>query len=218
MKQRITQPQLKNISKVGLFVLLGAIIVMLYPSENKFKYQFEIGKPWTYELITATFDFPIYKSDQQIAKEKEEILKDYTPYFKLDTTIINRQINRLFSDLQKKGESSPLIPAYIKNKFRSIYSAGIISVDEYNKLLIDKRENISCILPNRVTHIIPTANIYTPRTAYEEVINNAPVSLKQYDINRYLSENMKYDSVTSEISKADVLKNLSLTSGMIQSG
>ncbi|MDP4240026.1 MAG: HDIG domain-containing protein [Bacteroidota bacterium] len=218
MKLKITQPQLKNISKVGLFVLLGAIIVMLYPSENKFKYQFEIGKPWTYELITATFDFPIYKSDQQIAKEKEEILKDYTPYFKLDTTVINRQINRLFSDLQKKGESSPLIPAYIKNKFRAIYSTGIISVDEYNKLLTDKRENISCILPNRVTHIIPTTNIYTPRTAYEEVINNAPVSLKQYDINKYLSENMKYDSVTSEISKADVLKNLSLTSGMIQSG
>ena len=83
---------------------------MLYPSEDKFKYQFEIGKPWTYELITASFDFPIYKSDKQIAKEKEDILKDYTPYYKLDTTVTNSQINKLLSDLQKKGETSPRIP------------------------------------------------------------------------------------------------------------
>ena len=218
MKLNITQPKLQNISKIGLFVLLVILIVLLYPSEDKFKYQFEIGKPWTYELITASFDFPIYKSEKQIAKEKEDILKDYTPYYKLDTTIINSQINKLLSDLQKKGETSPRIPNYIRSKFRTIYTTGIISVDDYNKLLENKKENISCILPNRVTHIIPIGKIYTPRKAYEEIINDAPISLKSYDINMYLSENMKFDSITSEISKADMLKNLSLSSGMVQSG
>jgi len=218
MKLNITQPRFQNITKIGLFVLLVVLIVMLYPSGDKFKYQFDIGKPWSYELITASFDFPIYKSDQQISKEKEEILKEYTPYFKLDTSVINWQISKLLSDLQKKGESSPRIPNYIKNKFKTIYSSGIISVDDYNKLLVDKKENISCILPNRVTHIIPIGNIYTPRKAYEEIIKDAPISLKSYDINMYLSENMKFDSITSEISKNDMLKNLSLTAGMIQSG
>jgi len=218
MRLKITQPQLQNISKIGLFALLVVLIVLLYPSENKFKYQFEVGKPWSYELITASFDFPIYKSDQQIAREKEEILKDYTPYFKLDTAVARKQINKLFSDLQKKGEISPRVPAYIRNKFMAIYATGIISVDEYNKLLTDKRENISCIWPNRVTHIVPVANIFTPRTAYEEIIKNAPISLKQYDINMYLSGNMKFDSTTSEIAKTEILKNLSLTSGMVQTG
>jgi cyclic-di-AMP phosphodiesterase PgpH len=145
MKLNITQPRFQNITKIGLFALLVVLIVMLYPSEDKFKYQFDIGKPWSYELITASFDFPIYKSEQQIAKEKEEILKDYTPYFKLDTSVINWQISKLLSDLQKKGESSPRIPNYIKNKFRTIYSSGIISVDDYNKLLVDKKTNIACI-------------------------------------------------------------------------
>jgi cyclic-di-AMP phosphodiesterase PgpH len=218
MKFSITQPQLQNISKIGLFALLVILIVLLYPSEDKFKYQFEIGKPWTYELITASFDFPIYKSEQQLAKEKEDILKDYTPYYKLDTSVINSQINKLLSDLQKKGETSPRIPTYIKSKFRTIYTTGIISVDDYNKLLDDKKMNISCILPNRITHVIPLGNIYTPRKAYEEIINDAPISLKSYDINMYLTENMKFDSITSEISKADMLKNMSLSSGMIQSG
>ena len=218
MRIKLTQSQLQNIVKIALFACLVVLIVFLYPSEDKFKYQFEIGKPWTYELITASFDFPIYKSDQQVAKEKEDILKDYAPFYKLDTTVIDRQLKKLYSDLQKKGESSPRIPNYIKNKFRSIYSTGIISVDEYNKLLNEKRENISCILPNRITHQLPVATVYTPRSAYEEIMNEAPSTLKAYDINLYLSENLKYDSITSEIAKNELLKNLSLTSGMIQSG
>ena len=218
MKINFTQSQLQNLLKAGLFACLVVLIVLLYPSEDKFKYQFEIGKPWSYELVTASFDFPIYKSDQQIAKEKDEILQDYTPFYKLDTTVITRQLKKLYTDLQKKGESSPRIPNYIKNKFKSIYSAGIISVDEYNKLINDKRENISCIMPNRLSRPIPVGNIYTPRSAYEEIMNDAPAALKSYDINLYLSENLKYDSITSVISKNELLKNLSLTSGMIQSG
>lgn len=218
MKLKLTQLQLQHIEKAGIFGCLVILIVFLYPKEDKFKYQFEIGKPWAYELITASFDFPIYKSDKQIAKEKEEILKDYTPYYKLDTSVLNKQFNKLISDLQKKGESSTRIPNYIKKKFETIYSTGIISVEEYNKLQAENRGKIACILPNRVTHSMLTENIYTPKTAYEEIVNNAPISLKSYDINLYLTENLTYDSLTSEISKADILKNLSLTSGMIQSG
>ena len=219
MKLKIAKPQLQHIGKAGLFLSLVILIVLLYPREGKFKYEFGIGKPWAYELVTASFDFPIYKSDQQIAKEKEEILQDYTPYYKIDTTLIKSQLEKLYSDLQKKnGENLPRIPEYIKNKFKSIYSVGIISVEDHNKLLSDKRESISCILPNRITYKTAVDKIYTPRTAYEEIIKNAPADLKSYNINLYLTENLKYDSINSEISKTELLKNLSLTSGMIQSG
>ncbi|MDR3652444.1 MAG: HDIG domain-containing protein [Paludibacter sp.] len=218
MKLKITPPQLQNIGKAGLFACLVVLIVFLYPSEDKFKYQFEIGKPWSYELITASFDFPIYKSDQQIAKEKAEILKDYTPFYKLDTSVIRIQLGKLYANLKEKGESNPNIPNYIKNKFKKIYSSGIISVDQYNILQTENRQNISCILPNKVTHTVAVEKIYTPRSAYEEIMNDAPNSLKSYDINLYLSENLKFDSLKSEISKNELLKSLSLTSGMIQSG
>src|ERR1035437_3535033 len=217
MNLKITQQSLQNLGKAGLFLGLVILIVLLYPSEDKFKYQFEIGKPWSYELITSSFDFPIYKSEQQLDKEKEEILKNYTPFYKLDTSVVKRQIEKLYTDMQKRGEISPRIPRYIKNKFNSIYSTGIISVEEYNRLEAENRANISCILPNRVTHTTSIADIYTPRSAYEEIVKDAPFSLKSYDINLYLTDNLRYDSVTSNISKNEILKNLSLTSGMIQS-
>ena len=218
MKLKFTPIQLQNATKIGLFGLLVVLIVFLYPSNYKFKYQFEIGKPWYYELITASFDFPIYKSNQQIAKEKTEILQNYTPFFRFDTTVINQQLNKLYSDLAKSSNNSPRIPNYIKNKFKSIYSSGIISVEDYNKLENENRGNISCIMPNHVTHITSIDNLFTPRSAYEDIMNDAPVTLKSFNINLYLTENLKYDSLTSEIAKNEMIKNLSLTSGMIQAG
>lgn len=218
MKIKTTQAQLQNITKAALFVCLIGLIVELFPSQDKFKYQFEVGKPWSYELITASFDFPIYKSDQQISQEKDEILKDFTPFYHLDTSVNDIQIKKLFSDWKKKSGKLPISQNYIKAKFKSIYSIGIISVEEYNKLIEDGRENISCILPNRVTHSMAIENVYTPKTAYEEIVRDAPERLKSYDLNLYLVENLKYDSATSKLSKIDLLKNLSLTSGMVQTG
>ena len=193
MKFKTSQTQLQNITKTALFLCVIGLIVQFFPTQNKFKYQFEVGKPWSYELITASFDFPIYKSDQQIIKEREEILKDFTPYYKLDTTVINLQVNKLFSDWKKKSGKSPISQNYLKRKFKAIYSIGIISVEEYNKLIEDGRNNISCIMPNSVSHTQAIEDVYTPKTAYEEIIKEAPERLKSYDLNVYLVENLKYD-------------------------
>ncbi|MDD3321098.1 MAG: HDIG domain-containing protein [Paludibacter sp.] len=218
MKLKITQSGLQTIAKIGLFLCVIGLIIQFFPTENKFKYQFEIGKPWSYELITASFDFPVIKSDQQIAKEKEEILKNYTPFFKLDTLTEKIQFDKLVAECQKRTGGNTQYIEYLKTKFKHIYSTGIISVEEFNKLQDERRTGISCIMPNRVSHTISIDDIYTPKTAYEEIVRNAPETLKSYDLNLYLVENLKYDSATSVLSKTDVLKNLSLTSGMVQSG
>jgi len=218
MQIKLTPIQQQHISRIGLFLCITAIIVVLFPKENKFKYHFEVGKPWSYELITASFDFPIYKNDQLVAKERDEILKDFTPYYKLDTTANSAQINKMIADWQRNQGNQPAIQNYIKTKFKEIYAVGIISIEEYNNLLKDNRKYISCILPNRVTHTMPIEGVYTPRTAYEEIVRNAPALLKSNNLNLYLVENLRFDSTTSALSKSEILKNLSLTSGMVQVG
>jgi len=218
MKLKLTPLQLHHISRISLFLVVVVIIIELFPKENKFKYQFEVGKPWTYELITASFDFPIYKSDQQVAKEHEQILKDYTPFYKLDTATVDAQVNKMVEDWTKNHGSKPVFLNFLRTRFKTIYSTGIISIEEYNKLIREKRKNISCIMPNRVTHAIPVGQLFTPRTAYEEIIRNAPEGLKSSNLNLYLVENLKFDSSTSALSKADMLKGLSLTAGMVQVG
>ncbi len=218
MKIKFTPLQLQYIAKSVLFLCVIALIVQLFPVDSKFKYQFEVGKPWSYELITASFDFPIYKSEQQLNKEQDELLKEFTPYYQLDTAVQVQQLNKLLVEMKKKSGEAVRYQNYIDKMFQRIYAKGIISIDDFNKLKDDGKDNISTILPNRLTRIVSIDEIYTPKTAYEEIIKSAPEKIKSYDIHLYLIENLKYDSTTSVLSKSDLLKNLSLTSGIVQAG
>ena len=87
MKFNFTQGLLHNLIKGALFICVIAIIVQFFPTESNFKYQFEKGKPWSYEFITASFDFPIYKNEKEISSERVELLKNYSPYFQIDTNL-----------------------------------------------------------------------------------------------------------------------------------
>jgi len=218
MKLKITQKHLQIITTAGLFICVIAIIIQLFPTKNKFKYQFEVGKPWSYELITASFDFPIYKNEQEVSLEKAALLKDYSPYFKLDTNVVNVQLKKLVADYIQQNENPPMFQDYIRRKFNTIYTKGIISAEEYNKLTDGEKTTLNCVFPNKFTQPKAITEVYTPRTAYEEILRDAPEAVKSYNLNLYLIENLKYDSTTSEMSKAELLKNLSLTSGMVQTG
>ncbi len=218
MKLKINKNTLDFITKIGLFICVIAIIIQLFPSENTFKYQFEIGKPWSYELITASFDFPVYKNDFQIKSEKNEVLKNYIPYFKADTNTAATQYNKLKADYIKSNGMPPMYEEYIQRKLTGIYNCGIVSAYDYNKLKESNKSEINCIYPDRTTVTLKTDLLYTPKSAYEELVKNAPEIVKSYNLNMYLVENIKFDSATSEIAKTDLLKNLSLTSGMVQTG
>ncbi len=218
MKIKITQQSIQYIIKVVLFLSVIAIIIQFFPTVDKFKYNFEVGKPWSYELITASFDFPIYKNEIIVEKEKSELLKKYIPYYKLDTTILETQFTKLVNEQTTKNGQAPLYQKYIHQKLKEIYRTGIISSNDYNQLKEDGKLDINLILPNRITKLTSLANIYTPRTAYEEILRYAPDTIKSYNLNLYLVESLRFDTLTSESFKNELFKGLSLTSGIVQTG
>lgn len=218
MKFKINKIQLESITKLGLIICVIAIIVQLYPSQNKFNYQFEIGKPWSYELMTASFDFPIYKNEHEIEQEKKVLLQQSSSYFKVDTLIFYQQINKLSSDQLKLKGRLPEHLDIIKKKLKNIYSQGIISTEKLKLISKNSESEINCILPNRFIEIRAIANILTPKTAYEKLIDKSPEKIKEFNLNNYIVENLIYDSLATENSKNEILKNLSLTTGMVQTG
>ena len=71
------------IFRIGAFAALAIVIVLMFPRyNNTFRYHYEVGKPWGYTTLTADFDFPIYKTDEQMAKEQEQLLSTFAPYLK----------------------------------------------------------------------------------------------------------------------------------------
>lgn len=72
-----------TVFRLSIFVLLAAVIVLMFPRySNAFRYHFELGKPWGYSTITADFDFPIYKTEEQMAREQKQLMSTFTPCYK----------------------------------------------------------------------------------------------------------------------------------------
>ncbi len=87
------RPALRTTCQVLALVALTALSLYLFPKyNNPFKYHFEVGQPWGYGLITAEFDFPIYKTDEQLAEEQATVLANYTPCYTFSPTATQRDI------------------------------------------------------------------------------------------------------------------------------
>ena len=72
------------------YVALTALTVYLFPRyNNAFNYHFEIGKPWGYDLVTAEFDFPIYKTDAEVMQQQREAIQNITPCYTRTTELPN---------------------------------------------------------------------------------------------------------------------------------
>ena len=223
MKFKLTQDTIKNVTKLGLFIALVAIIVQLFPKDKQFKYQYEIGKPWSYELMTAAYDFPIYKTEKQLDADKKELMENYSPYFQVDENVATQQLNRWRSDWKLKNNTDPKYFAFVEKKLKTIYENGIISSLMYDRMKSKGYKSIVVVKPSRLTENVSIDELHTPKTAYEEILMDKPYfisdgELSNYNLNLYLVENLRYDSITSEAVKKDMFKNLSLTSGMVQTG
>lgn len=78
-----------------IFAIGVAIVVFLFPKEGKFKYEFQKGKPWMHEVLVAPFDFPIYKTEESIKTELDSLLRDFQPFFQLDSLVIHSELDKL---------------------------------------------------------------------------------------------------------------------------
>ncbi|MFO8066537.1 MAG: HDIG domain-containing protein [Bacteroidales bacterium] len=142
--KRIVHGILRNISliyKVFLFVISVLLIVYLFPRQVSFKYEFTQGRPWLDDDLIAPFDFAIQKSEEELKKERNEILSDFLPFFSYNYLIYNNLINSIELEFEKKwqekyGEQPSDYSKKLHNKntlislFDSVYSGGVIFVEE----------------------------------------------------------------------------------------
>lgn len=223
MKLTFDKNTRQNAMKIGLFIAVVSIIVLLFPKDMKFKYQYEVGKPWTYELMTASFDFPIYKTEQQLEMDRQELLTNYTPYFQLDNNVADQQIGKWLDEWRLRNTNDPIYRDYVERKFKDIYQKGVVSAGMLTQLKGDNRKSITVVDKNRKTETKSVDELYTPKTAYEELLLDKPNyvdnrEIASYNLNLYIIQNLRYDSITSLAVKDDMIQNLSLTSGMVQTG
>lgn len=223
-----------------IIILCSSIVIFLsYPNTGSFKYEFHKGNPWKHENLMAPFDFAIYKTDKDINKEKIEILKNYKPYFIYNDTIGDYNIKAFTAEFQKqwtnfaRQNSTEEYPDELqsirqsslkvcKSLFKQIYEIGIL--DSGNTEIVS--DEIS-IVKNKISEITKFNTVFTSVSAYnyfintsKEKINNKAVYsfVKNLNINAYLYPNLIFDKQKSEQLKKQLIENISLTKGVVQSG
>lgn len=208
-----------------IFFLATLLITYVFPRQGQFKYSFNEGRPWRYGLLTAPFDFPIFKSAQQLQQDQDSILVFYEPYYNIDKEAQIEAIANFDADSNLDPSLSKLdrtYIAYIRGKLVKIYDKGIINSNEFDKLISTKKKTLR-LREDKIAKARDVTSFYTFKSAYEAIINEAPTSLdksklKTADINNYLQENIIFDASTSEKAKNEFVQQVSPTLGMIQEG
>ncbi len=85
-----------------LFIATALILLLVIPKGAKFPYEFKKGTAWLHKNLTAPLDFPIYKTETEIAEEKDSLFKNFTPYFKYDNQIFVENLNRFNKKFELK--------------------------------------------------------------------------------------------------------------------
>ncbi len=237
---------LKEIHIISLFVLTTLIILLLFPGEGRFRFEFQKGTPWMHDELIASFDFPIYKYDEEVAAERDSILKEFKPYFLIDPEISSQQLLRLDEVFELEWETYTASGEEDRNRkrwtddmksdyhrmagdiIRFVYSKGISNEDVLQR--VDNTDLTIVIIEDQVAEERDYNEVFTQKTAYEYVLGRMEEYadslysesdiefLRSLNINEFLLPNLYYDETTSTRVKEELISRISLTRGMVQSG
>ncbi len=236
----------KHIFRGFLFVLSIALVNYFFP--GKFRYEYKVGSPWSYNTLLAPYNFPIYKSEDQLKQEKDSILNQFKPYFNYADSIESINISKFnqhfneketeFINIVKEEGKYLNETAFINNNvtiksdllsiLNNIYRLGIIESIENIKGLENNSEII--LLRNNIAEEIGINDLNSQKKAYEFIVDTVNKYIEQLKIenNRnfikalnpydYIESNIFYDQKKSDYEWNELVNDISITKGMVQSG
>lgn len=207
-----------------ILTALLCIVAVIYfmPRDKVFNYHFSKDTPWAYSQLMASFNFPIYKSAEQMEAEQDSVRRNFAPYFAKDTTTYEIALKRLRDKYY--GSFNELIPLanYLryKKRLQEIYDRGILSSGDLDRPYTTNAINIKLITENISTtepieRFLKIPDAYRLLTQGDTLPQDIVNSLR---LDELLVPNIRYDSLHSEKSLKQELESLSESDGLVQKG
>jgi putative nucleotidyltransferase with HDIG domain len=224
----------KTIQIVLLYFLSILLVYFMFPREGKFGYEYSKNTPWMHENLVAPFDFPIYKPDQQVQRERDSLLNNSPLYFIHDSVLSNKLLNSFSADYTamatslgigaKISDSWTLTGHVISNMLEEIYYQGII---ERHPVLdgLPPEETPVMVVKNGLAEEHRLSAFFTGPSAYQHILRDlegihpgSMAILNRMNLNDYLRPNTLYDEEMTLKVREATEEQLVLTQGMVQSG
>lgn len=206
--------------------LLVSVVTLIYflPRESKFGYVYELNKPWHYPQLIASYDFVIYKTDDEVKRERDSVVRQFVPYYRVDSLVAEKQIAALRKDFYAgkfRGIPVYYLPRLVEN-MRQIYAHGILDVSDYEGSFKSDFHVLRLIRGQEAT-TEEVENFFTIRTAYDFLVNRdkgalSQEALRSCNLNNYLAVNVKNDTAKNRLKLQSELSQVSDNIGMVQSG
>lgn len=214
-----------GIAKVMAFVVAIVLVCLLMPRTGKFKYEYQLSKPWQHETLYAPFDFPIYKNYEVYNAETAAASKGVRPVFVFNDNEMNTARNALVSAFESRwNEHSVYDMASNLDRLLLVYDSiqnhGIVAYDNATSGLAPEDE--VSVIRNKVMRTARYGDFYAMNEATEAVsklMNRGgayDTKLLSELLTGALRQNVFYNA---DITKQEVDKAVSavpLTNGMVQ--
>ena len=132
-----------NLRNIGVVLALIVFIAFLFPYQSGTHLEYEVNKPWPYEDFVAPSTFAVYKSEDQLAAEKNSERSNFLPYFERDSSAFRKAsekfeliLDEFIAEMKVEDSVSDLksnkykYESLVENKFKSIYEKGLIDTSD----------------------------------------------------------------------------------------
>lgn len=240
-------PEIKTNKKYLYHLLLFAasiiIVVAISPREGKFRYEFQKGKPWLGSSLIAPWNFPVQKPENVVAAERDSILKNFSPYFKLESNVEKNKIGELdkyLNDLLNKyeAETKPLNPmgfVSVKRELNAIlsdiYKKGVLETNEL--MPFEKLPDEITVVSGRIAEKKQVSSLFVQKSAYQfagekktelekhhSMVSGKSLSdfLSKVAFYDFIEPNLFYDATTSTAVRSQMVSEISINKGLVQEG
>lgn len=208
--------------RAGLVFLTSFIIIWFLPRNEAKQYAYEIGEPWHYGTLIAKFDFPVYKTDETVQRERDSLLHSFQPYYNYDNSVESVQTAKLRVELAKAGTLPPGFAQALIEKLHQLYQTGIMGTPQYNSFNNDTTSQIRVVF-GKDAESRKVSLIYSTMTAYELLLDDSYLSkerllMQRLNMNDYIMPNLILDRNRTETARNDLLSGISPASGMMMAG
>lgn len=208
--------------------LLIAFIVMMifFPKEGKFKYEYQKGRPWMYETLIAPIDFPILKTDAELYKERDEAATKSVPYYIYDESVERGKLAQLAR--QQVKYSIPLeVEREIADALIHLYQVGVMAENAFADAQNKSRTDYVIVQRDKRAGEVLESDLYTvgkgQRYIESQLLANCPEYnadslIAAYSINDLVQPNLIFSQQNTELLHREAVDYISPTKGVVYAG
>ena len=174
-------------------LILFAVLLVFTPRTAKWAYEYKKGSVWQYETCRAQLDFPILKTEAQMAEEVLQRSSAKIPYFKISEEAAVQSTARL-SGLDYLGY--PQLEPAVVTAVKAIYDKGVVSDASLTSLASG---DLIYVQKDKRAFKVPSGEVYGLTAARSALLAKVAGSFPEIRVDSVFRAAGVYDAVTPNL-------------------